>query len=51
MLLCLQNIVIPLDGDDAAIKKYAQQVEALKQKVRSDRAVRVQSSVRQGTAG
>ena len=31
----LQNIDIPLEGDDAAIKKYASQVEALKRKVRS----------------
>ena len=31
--LGLQNITIPLDGDDAAIRKYAQQVEDLKQKV------------------
>ena len=30
---CLQSIDIPLDGDDAAIKKYASQVEALKRKV------------------
>lgn len=29
----MQNISVPLTGDEAAIKKYAQEVEALKQKV------------------
>ena len=30
-----QNIPIPLTGDDAAVKKYAAEVEALKKKVRA----------------
>jgi ABC-type branched-subunit amino acid transport system substrate-binding protein len=29
----VQNVALPLTGDDAAIKKYAQEVEALKRKV------------------
>ena len=29
----LQNIPLPLTGDDAAVKKYASDVEALKQKI------------------
>lgn len=29
----LQNIAVPLTGDDASVKKYAQEVEALKKKV------------------
>lgn len=33
LLQGLQNISLPLEGDDAAIKKYAQEVEALKKKV------------------
>lgn len=33
----VQSINIPLTGDDAAVKKYAQEVEALKQKVRRAR--------------
>jgi hypothetical protein len=33
LLQGLQNIAVPLEGDDAAIKKYAQEVEALKKKV------------------
>lgn len=32
---CLQNIKAPLNGDDAAIRKYAQEMEALRKKVRS----------------
>ena len=31
----LQDIPLPLKGDDAAVKKFAQKVEALKRKVRS----------------
>jgi hypothetical protein len=34
MLRPLQNIKAPLNGDEAAIKKYAQEMEALRQKVR-----------------
>ena len=30
----LQNIKAPLNGDDAAIRKYAQEMEALRKKVR-----------------
>lgn len=30
---CLQNINLPLTGDDAAVKKYAAEVEALKAKI------------------
>jgi hypothetical protein len=31
----LQNIKAPLNGDDAAIRKYAQEMEALRKKVRT----------------
>ncbi len=30
----MQNITAPLTGDEAAIKKYAQEMEALRKKVR-----------------
>ncbi len=30
---CPQNIKLPLTGDDAAIKKYAAEVEALKKQI------------------
>lgn len=33
MLLSAQNISLPLTGDDAAIKKYAADVEALKKQI------------------
>jgi hypothetical protein len=35
VLRCMQNIKAPLNGDEAAIRKYAQEMEALRKKVRS----------------
>ena len=37
----LQNIKAPLNGDDAAIRKYAQEMEALRKKVRSSSSLHV----------